>query len=97
MAVDVEEYKRTCRACGKSWHSLVSRENEIQKKETSEALMEGATGMAACGTCGTTLPAAAQHSRNKEVFTSDLRRLRSCPECHSTNYEETIVRFLYRK
>ena len=85
------EYRRTCQACGKMWHSLASREQEVQGKEKSEAFMQGTTGMAACGTCGMTLPAAAQHSRNKEVHTSELQRLRSCPECQSANYREEIV------
>ncbi len=88
-----EEFRRSCNSCGKVWHSLVSREVEIEKKELKEGLMQGATGLGGCATCGLSLGAAAQHSRNKELYHSEIERLRSCPQCGSKNYEEQIIQF----
>ena len=87
------EYRRTCRNCGRLWHSLVAREKEVESKEIGEGLMQGATGMAGCGTCGLTLGAASQHSRNREMHHSELQRLRTCPQCGSANYDQQIILF----
>jgi len=85
------EFRRTCRVCGKVWHSLESREVEIEKKVSDQALLQAANGMAGCGTCGLTLGAAAQHQQARESFEAELLRLRSCPDCMSASYDEQRI------
>ena len=36
---------------------------------------------------------ASQYARNKEANETDLDRLKKCPECQSSNYEEEIITF----
>ncbi len=86
------EYRRTCRACGKVWHSLVSREKEITNRDLQDALtgFTGAvTGCQTCGMCGTSTMA--QADRNRAANKSELQRLKSCPNCSSANYTEELV------
>jgi hypothetical protein len=85
------EYRRTCRVCGKVWHSLVSREKQIMSSQTSDALLAAGGAMQSCGTCGTVGSGTqAQASRNLDANQSELQRLRSCPECSSANYAEQL-------
>lgn len=83
----VKEYKRKCKECGKVWHSLSSREKEIEKNIKTNAF----TQCAFCGIPGAQL----QAKRNVESGQSSLDRLRSCPNCGSRNYEEKEL--IYKK
>jgi len=79
----VEEYRRTCRVCGKIWHSLLDREKVI-KNDVKNNQCEGIT------TCCN--PAARiQVQRNIAAQDSEISRLRTCPVCKSANYSEEIV------
>jgi ribosomal protein S27AE len=79
----VQEYKRTCRSCGKTWHSLVTREKQIAKDEKSNKCN-------VCAQCGN--PAAQlQAKRNLEANQSETTRLHQCPVCASANYDEVII------
>lgn len=77
------EYKRTCRSCGKVWHSLVSREEQIKRDEQSNN----------CNVCANCCNPSAQlqAKRNVEANQSELYRLKRCPECGSVNYDEIIT------
>ncbi len=84
------EYRRTCNRCGKVWHSLASRERQIEADERRNAWTQGAGAMS-CGMCGATgLNTASQASRNIEAGRSELHRLRSCPDCLSSHYDQEI-------
>ncbi|MCK4588934.1 MAG: hypothetical protein KAT77_00700 [Nanoarchaeota archaeon] len=80
----VKEFKRKCNSCGKIWHSLASREKEIQKSMASDSFSQ----MAFCCNPGAQL----QAKRNREASEGELDKLRKCPECKSGNYkEETLI------
>lgn len=81
----VEEYRRTCKSCGKVWHSLVEREKKIQNEMTINQRLH-------CFYCCND-EVASQYARNKEANETDLDRLKKCPECQSSNYEEEIITF----
>lgn len=83
--MSAEEYKRTCKACGKVWHSLVSREKEILQRKQANA----AQGMA--GTCSPNTSATSIGTG--QIIDSELQGLRKCPECGSANFEEVIVTY----
>ena len=78
------EYRRTCLACSKVWHSLVTRENQILKDYNSN------TTLVITESC---MPGGgqAQAKRNAEANQSELAQLRRCPECFSANFDERIV------
>jgi RNA polymerase subunit RPABC4/transcription elongation factor Spt4 len=79
----IQEYKRTCRSCGKTWHSLVSREMQIKRNENANKCN-------VCAQCGN--PAAQlQATRNLDANQSESTRLRQCPTCASSNYDEVII------
>ena len=77
------EYQRKCRVCGKLWHSLKTREDLLQKQEKSNTCMS----IAECGNPTAQL----QATRNVEANQSEIARLKSCPDCHSTNYDERLI------
>lgn len=81
----VQEYKRTCRACGKNWHSLVSRENAIQERMKANA-MQGVVGCCSPNTSATAIGTG-------QIIESELQKLRQCPECGSASYDEVIVSY----
>lgn len=83
--VEVQEYKRTCNTCGKVWHSLVSREREIESRTKIYGMQE-------CFAC-CDRDARAQYSRNQDSSKGELDRVRSCPDCHSTNYSEEVLTY----
>lgn len=83
----VEEYKRTCRECGKVWHSLVAREKQIQGNIKSNAC----SGMGA--TCGGSWGGATQSVRNREASEEILDKLRKCPNCGSKNFKQVIIHY----
>ena len=88
----MQEYQRQCQACGKVWHSLVTREKQIKSMEKSSSLMACGSAMQSCGSCGQVGSSTnAQASRNLEANRSDLQKLRSCPDCGSANFNERIV------
>jgi hypothetical protein len=92
--VQIQEYKRKCRNCGKIWHSLVSRERVLSIQKTSSQL--GACGSqmqsaSCCFMCGGSK--APQYQRNAEATDSELDRLKSCPECGSKNYSEELMTY----
>ena len=80
------EFRRTCRRCGKVWHSLQSREAQV----------EGGTKYGVCGFCGdlaeareSAAPAVREGQRMHSA--QELARLRQCPECTSQSYEEELL------
>ena len=76
-----QEYRRTCNYCGKTWHSLVQREAEIEtvKKQAAYATIGNC--------CGDN----SQNMRNIDAGSDNLTKLRQCPECGSANYTEEVV------
>ncbi len=92
-AGNIKEYKRKCNQCGKVWHSLASREKEIEKKIRSGTCDELT---ATCGMCGgnwSALGASTQAKRNRAANESDLERLKKCPKCGSSDYKEEVVTY----
>jgi len=93
----VKEFKRTCKECGKVWHSLSEREEELKSKLTH------------CKTqcCGGTEDASATQCRkgcfgvagpdSKESVTSALESVRKCPNCGSGNYSEETITYERKK
>ncbi len=78
-----QEYRRTCQACGKVWHSLVSREQDIQRSSSANS----------CNVLAQMCNPSAQlqASRNLDANKSEIARLRQCPNCNSAAYIEEIV------
>ena len=89
----IKEYKRKCKACGKVWHSLVSREEELEKKLKSNARDKQVAGCGMCSGNWSALGAATQAERNEQSLGNELERLRGCPNCHSQNYDEEIISY----
>lgn len=83
--MSVEEYKRTCRACGKVWHSLVSREAEIEFRSQANAA-QGAVGCCSPNTSATSIGTG-------QIIDSELQRIRQCPDCTSANYDQVVTRY----
>lgn len=79
----VQEFRRTCKRCGKVWHTSVERENQIVSSTKSGALL-GALNVF-------NDDAFAQWNRNTQSNISEINRLRSCPECGSASYDQQIV------
>jgi len=78
-----QEYRRVCSQCGTVWHSLVSRERQI----------EGSNKASGCNVCAQMCNPSAQlqASRNLEAGRSELTRLRQCPKCLSASYSEILI------
>lgn len=88
----MQEYQRQCQACGKVWHSLVSREKQIGISKTSNSMQMSGSSMQSCGSCGQVGTANnLQASRNLDANRSEIQRLKSCPQCGSANYNERII------
>jgi len=85
----VKEYKRKCNECGKVWHSLASREKEIEKDIGCNACIQASTA------CGGNLGAATQSKRSVESQQDLLDKLKKCPNCGSRNYTEDVI--IYEK
>lgn len=83
LKIHVAEYKRVCNECGKVWHSLVERENQISEKMK----------IGVCLMCGNTCSGSefGQHSRNVDANENSLTLLKKCPQCRSSNYTETVI------
>ncbi|MDG6250358.1 hypothetical protein [Methanocalculus sp.] len=82
----IQEYKRTCNNCGKVWHSLVERENQIMTSMKFDA----ASGcLSACYNHS----ASAQRSHNFDTAMDTLEKIRACPNCGSKNYVEEIIEY----
>jgi hypothetical protein len=79
----VQEYRRTCKGCGKVWHSLVGKEDYLRQKLGANA----AQIAAGCGSPST----ASQGMATGQLISADLAKLRTCPECGSSNYAEEVV------
>ena len=79
----VSEYRRKCRACTTIWHSLVSREVQLEKQKQSgecdQVMMCGSAEM--------------QAKRNIQATHDEMTRLRQCPKCGSSNFNEEIVTY----
>ncbi len=86
----VQEYKRTCKACGKVWHSLVMREKMMKKNSCDEC---GET-FELCGGCSDS-NSRLQWKGNIEARDrerqSQMNDLTTCPNCGSSNYSEEII------
>lgn len=80
-----QEYRRTCAACGKVWHSLVSREAEIERTNRTTNWMRLGAGLS--GQSSTLL----QANRNLDANESTLAQIRQCPNCLSSNYRQEII------
>ncbi len=83
----VKEYKRKCKECGKVWHSLVSREKQLEGGVKCDACVQGATAI------NGNLGAATQSKRNVDAGQSSLDSLRRCPNCGSQNYKEEVITY----
>ena len=81
--IHVKEYKRKCNGCKKVWHSLASRESEINKN------IKFNSGQQACHACSNH-GAALQAKRNAESNQELLDKLLKCPKCGSANYTENV-------
>ncbi len=79
----VSEYRRTCKACSKQWHSLVDREEVILLRKRANAA-QGAVGCCSPNTSATSIGTG-------QLIDSELQRLRQCPECQSANFDEEII------
>lgn len=90
IASKLVEYRRTCQVCGKVWHSLVERENQIARNIKSSNCHKG---LAACTCSPSGNIEAAQLTRNIEANEGELMRLRNCPQCSSANYKEEVIEY----
>jgi hypothetical protein len=81
----MQEYQRQCQVCGKTWHSLLQRETEIDRDKKSNNCNVIAQG------CGCNPAAQLQAKRNAESNQSELSNLKKCPQCGSANYNERII------
>jgi len=78
----IQEYRRTCKSCGKVWHSLVEREKAIEKDKKNNQ-------RDSFQLCNSSTMSQAKH--NIAANESELSRLRRCPECQSAIYREEII------
>ena len=85
----IREYKRKCNQCKKVWHSLESREKELEGGKSTAALNQASN---AC-TCNS--GSALQAQRNVGAYQDSLNKLRSCPKCGSQDYTEEVL--IYEK
>lgn len=87
-----DEYKRTCKNCGKIWYSLVEREEKLNPDTPGQnCCNEDQDKTGECGTCGNN-GAQAQYRHNLQYRRDNLEKLRQCPNCLSTNFVEEIVK-----
>ena len=77
----MKEYKRTCKACGSVWHSLVAREQQIISANKTTAWTSMCGGPA--GVAGGNIEISARKS--------ELASLHKCPKCGSANYNEEVI------
>jgi RNA polymerase subunit RPABC4/transcription elongation factor Spt4 len=82
----VQEYKRTCRMCGKVWHSLVSREKGL-------GTQQACYGCQMCANIGSGSGSFEQTTHNFDTIKQEADRLKMCPQCGSTNYSEEILNY----
>lgn len=80
----IKEFKRTCKECKKVWHSLESREKQVQKDISINNL-------SVLGNCCCNPGAQLQAKRNVEANQDALSKLKQCPNCGSVNYKEEIL------
>jgi RNA polymerase subunit RPABC4/transcription elongation factor Spt4 len=79
----VSEYKRTCNQCGKVWHSLTSREEKVQQG------IRNNKSTCLCNMCDG--DAENQRKQNLNTFGTEMERLKTCPQCGSSDYSELII------
>lgn len=79
----VQEYKRTCNACGKVWHSLASREAELNNRRIMNATQ------VAAGCCSPAV--GSQGMATGTLIDNEMERLKTCPECGSSSHGLEIV------
>lgn len=84
----VAEYKRTCKECGKVWHSLIEREKQINPNKFCD---EDNCGQFSGGCCGGPNAASAQYRKNVQDRENSLQNLQRCPQCNSSHHTTTIV------
>lgn len=85
----VKEYKRECNECGKVWHSLASREEEISRDIGYHSSTQFFSA------CGGNFLLSEMSKKNAETQKDLLDKLKKCPNCSSRNYEEKVV--IYEK
>ena len=85
----LKEYKRKCNQCGKVWHSLESREKQIESGKKVAALGQMSNA------CSCNSGAALQAQRNVGAYEDSLDKLRKCPECSSSDYNQEVL--IYEK
>lgn len=81
----VREFKRICQQCKKVWHVLEEREKKIQSDKKFNSCQQSLN----CCSSG----AALQAKRNVEAGETELDKLRKCPNCGSSNYEEEVITY----
>ena len=95
----VKEFRRTCTACGKVWHSLASRERELACGQCQGICGQCNSSCAMCGNLGkkgqatywSAAGAGAQEKRNTDAVETELKRLKTCPACGSSKYREELL------
>jgi ribosomal protein S27AE len=87
--MEIQEYKRTCKECGKVWHSLLSREKEINRGVHTNNCVSFGEAASCCGDMG----AATQAGRSADAQKDLLDKLKKCPNCGSRNYDEKMISY----
>ena len=83
----VSEYKRVCNECGTTWHSLATRENEIERGITN---IKG-TSTQCCNMCDESTRI--NNASKLNSYSEEFDRLHKCPNCNSGNYSEELVTY----
>jgi len=85
QGIQIQEYKRTCKACGRTWHSSVAIEKRLKVQGVTSNMM------AATSIFNPLLNVVA--IKNVRSIQGSLDKLKSCPDCGSHSYIETLVKY----
>jgi hypothetical protein len=85
------EYKRTCKQCGKVWHSLASREKYLKKEKSCNDCNMCVSAFGSAGGNAYSWGTWTQAKRNEHALNNEISRLNQCPNCMSCNYTEEII------
>lgn len=93
MKETISEFKRTCNECGKVWHVLQSREQQLKKDLKSNNCSEITSAIGMCGGDNQfqAMSVNTQAKRNQHALTNEITRLKECPNCQSGNYNEVSI------
>jgi predicted nucleic-acid-binding Zn-ribbon protein len=83
-----EQYVRTCKSCGNTWYSLLSREKKLTAMKSSYNME------VCCRTCDFfDCGGRAKAEGNKNSVDHELSNLQKCPKCGSSNYVQITQKF----